>query len=198
MAWGRRRAGHDVPEAVLAVGVPAGDKLITAARDQLTGRWVLVNQTSVAVVTAPDDGSTEGSSDSEWPSHDHGAPDLVLSRPWLEVEAGAWDPESDTLRVAWVGEGSATSWRFTGPGARILTDAFRDRVQASVVLVREVDLGPGRKTRVAIRKDLATRELLEQVVPGRGVSPDDTELAEQVAVARATLRDQSGLPPVTA
>jgi len=178
VAWGRRRTADALPEAVRSAGVPEGDRLLAAAQDRLTGRWVLASRTRVAVVG--DDA------------------DVALSRRWLEVEAGTWDPESDVLRVTWVGEGAPTRWSFTGSGARIFTDAFRDRVQASVVLVREVDLGPGRKTRVAIRKDLATRELQEQVVPGRGNDPEDSELAAEVAVARATLRDQSGLPPLSA
>ncbi|MCK0114132.1 hypothetical protein MWU75_18495 [Ornithinimicrobium sp. F0845] len=177
MVWGRRASARP-PEAVLKAGVPDGDRLVAAARDELTGDWVLAARTQVSVVA-------EGG-------------DVILSNPWLAVEAGAWDPESDVLRVTWVGEGVPARWKFTGSGARLFTDTFRDRVQASVVLVREVDLGPGRKTRVAIRKDLATRELREQVVPGRGVRSDDTELADEVAVARATLRDQSGLPPVGA
>lgn len=177
MVWGRRGRA-DLPVEVLVAGVPADDRLVAAARDELTGRWVLATRTRVAVV----------GEDAE----------VTLSRPWLDVEGGYWDPESDVLRVTWVGEGVATQWRFTGHRARLFTDTFRDRVQASVVLVREIDLGPGRTTRVAIRKDLATRELLEQVVPGRGVRPDDDELAAEVAVARATLRDQSGLPPLGA
>lgn len=178
MAWGRGKGAQTPPEAVIEAGVPAGDRLIAAARDLTTQHWVLACRAVVAVVTDE--------------------AEVVLSRPWLRVEAGAWDPDADLLRVRWVDDPVASNWRFAGPGARVFTDAFRDRVQASVVLVREVDLGPGRKTRVAIRKDLATWELSEQVVPGRGVSPTDTELAREVEVARATLRDQSGLPPAGA
>ncbi|QDO88998.1 hypothetical protein FNH13_12255 [Ornithinimicrobium ciconiae] len=176
MAWGKKSEGP--PEAIREAGVPDGDKLIAAKVDELTGRWVLACRTRVTVVSD--------------------AGEVQESRPWLDVDGGTWDPEQDILRVTWIEGGTPTRWQFTGSGTHIFTDAFRDRVQSSVVLVREVDLGPGRKTRVAIRKDLATRELVDQVVPGRGVRSDDVELAEQVAVARATLRDQSGLPPLTA
>lgn len=177
VAWGRK-SGDGPPDVVVRAGVPARDKFVAAAWDELGQQWVVASRTRLTVVDQ--DGEVRRSS------------------RWLEVDGGAWDPDSDTLRVTWVAGGGATRWTFTGAGAHALTDAFRDRVDASVVLMREVDLGPGRKTRVAIRKDLATRELVDQVVPGQRVRPDDEELNEQVAVARATLRDQSGLPPLGA
>lgn len=177
MAW-RRKSTQGPPEAVVAAGVPPRDTLVAAAFDEAAAQWVVASRTRLAVVAQ--DG------------------EVSWSRPWLEVDGGAWDPDTDTLRATFVGGAAPTAWRFTGAGARAFTEIFRDRVEASVVLMREVDLGPGRKTRVAIRKDLATRELVDQVVPGPRVRPDDTELNEQVAVARATLRDQSGLPPLTA
>ncbi|WP_154402203.1 hypothetical protein [Ornithinimicrobium cavernae] len=177
MAWGRKTQ-EGPPGVVVAAGVPARDRLAAAAWDELTQAWVLASRTRLAVVAQ--DG------------------EVRQSRRWLEVDGGAWDPDSDVLRVTWVDGTTPTRWKFTGPGAHTFTDVFRDRVNASVVLVREVDLGPGRRTRVAIRKDLATRELVDQVVPGRGVRPDDHELRDQVAVARTTLRDQTGLPPLGA
>lgn len=177
MAWGRKDQER-APAEVVDAGVPPGDKLLAAARDELGDQWVLATTTRIAVVGL--DGGVR------------------VSRPWLDVDRGAWDPDSDLLRVTWVSGGGPSRWQFSGRAAHGFTDAFRDRVQASVVLVREVDLGPGRKTRVAVRKDLATRELIDQVIPGRGVSEGDTELVEQVAVARATLRDQAGMPPVSA
>lgn len=177
MAWGRKSAAGP-PEAVVRAGVPTRDKLVAAAFEELGQQWVLATRTRLVVVLQ--DG------------------EVRESHPWLDVDGGTWDPDTDTLRVSWVTGGGPTRWRLTGDGAHAFTDAFRDRVEASVVLMREIDLGPGRKTRVAIRKDLATRELVDQVVPGPRVRPDDTELHEQVAVARATLRDQSGLPPLTA
>ena len=179
MAWGKKQTG--LPEAVAAAaaaGATNGDRLVAAAHDDLADQWVLAGRTHLRVV-GPD--GTER-----------------LARPWLDVDAGSWDPETDVLAVTWVDDGEPAQWRLTGPTARTFTEAFRDRVQASVVLIREVDLGRGRTTRVAVRKDLATRELLDQVVPGPGVRALDSELAREVAVARATLRDQSGLPPLGA
>lgn len=177
MAW--RKKGQDRPPAeVLAAGVTDGDRLVTAVRDDSGEQWVLACVTRIVVVTP--------------------GGQVRLSRPWLDVDSAAWDPESDTLQVTWVDGGEPVRWQLKGQTARPFTDAFRDRVQASVVLVREVDLGPRRTAQVAIRKDLATRELIDQVVLGDGARSDDRELARQVAVARATLRDQSGMTPLGA
>ncbi|WP_256842513.1 hypothetical protein [Ornithinimicrobium cryptoxanthini] len=176
MGW--RNKEQDPPPEVLAAALADGDRLVAAAHDDAGDQWVLASVTRLMVV-GPD-------------------AQVRLSRPWLDVDRGGWDPESDTLQVTWVDGSAPVSWQLTGRPARPFTDAFRDRVQASVVLVRQVDLGPGRTAQVAIRKDLATRELIDQVVLGARARSDDQELARQVAVARATLRDQSGMSPLGA
>ena len=58
----------------------------------------------------------------------------------------------------------------------------------------ELDLPRPKRARVAIRQDLATGELLDQVVLGRGTrpSPEIDAHAQQVL---AILRDEVGLPP---
>src|SRR5690606_31393884 len=81
MAWGRKDQER-APAEVLDAGVPPGDKLLAAARDELGDQWVLATTTRIAVV-GPDGG-------------------VRVSRPWLDVDRGAWDPDSDLLRVTWV------------------------------------------------------------------------------------------------
>jgi hypothetical protein len=81
----------------------------------------------------------------------------------------------------------------TGPGR--VPEAFRERVQASVVLTRQVDLGSRRSAPVVIRKELRSRELSEQVLWGAAARQDDAELTAAVAAASLELRDQVGLPP---
>ena len=181
MPFWRRRAepeGEPVTGAVPAVP----DEVRAAARDDVTGGWVVATQWRLLLVADPD-GPT--------------GPRVELDRPWLEVDSGAWDPDTTVLSVTWVGGGAGQQWtlrRLTGPGK--MPETFWERVQASVVLTREVDLGPRRKARVAIRKALDTRELVDQVILGRGSRPGDSELAREVAISRAELRDQVGLPPV--
>lgn len=124
------------------------------------------------------------------------AGDTVLERAWHEVDSGAWDPDLWVLSVSFVDGRGGRQWQLktqTGPGE--VPQVFRERTQASVVLTRRVDLGPRRTARVTVRKELRTRELVEQVLWGRGTSRDDTELARRVHAARFEVRDQVGLPP---
>ena len=181
---GRKSVPDDVPkgnpappEAVLrSAGLGSGEKVHAAAQDDWDGAWVLA--TTWRLVTVGDDGQVQ------------------LDRPWLTVDSGSWDPDTYQLGVSWVDGTPVTRWRLrssSGPGR--LPEALHDRVSASVVLTRHVDLGTGRTARVVIRKDLATRELHEQVLVDRAARPGDTELRDEVARARTEVRSQVGLPP---
>lgn len=184
---GRNKVPDDVPkgnptppEAVLsAAGLGSGEKLHAAARDDWDGSWVLA--TTWRLVTVTDEGQVQ------------------LDRRWLAVDSGSWDPDTYQLGVSWVDGTPVTQWRLrssSGPGR--LPDTLHDRVSASVVLTRHVDLGPGRTARVVIRKDLSTRELHEQVLVDRAARAADTELRDEVARARTEVRTQVGLPPAGA
>lgn len=175
----KQRAGLPaVPKPVdSAAGLGSGERILAAAQDDHSGRWVLITSWRLVVV---------GTSD---------VPELVVDQPWLEVDGGSWDPETGSLSLSWVGGGAGLQWQFlerTGPGR--VPESFRERVSASVVLTRHLDLGPRRTARVAIREDLRDRSLSEQVLLGKGVSPQDAELFEAVDEARTELRDQVGLP----
>jgi len=82
-------------------------------------------------------------------------------------------------------------WRL-GEEALFL-QTLRERVQASVVLTQELPLSGRRTGRAVIRQDLATGELTEQVVLGKGVG-DDPEVEAACAIAFAFLREQVGMP----
>ncbi len=115
----------------------------------------------------------------------------LLARPWHEVDAGTWSSELGQLTVTWVDGGRPGQW-VLGP-ASLLPETVRERVQASVVLLQRVDLGPRRSARAVIRQDLGTGELVEQVVLGRGVRRDDPEVVMRSEEALAYLREQVGL-----
>lgn len=186
--FGQRRAGgREAPEEQLShrrVSLPVdlriptqrGEHVLAAAQDDLTRAWVAL--TTYRIVTLTE------------------TAEVGVDRPWHEVDTGAWEPDSGTLSLTWVGGGRGLQWQLrerTGPGQ--VPQVFRERVSASVVLVREVDLGARRSARVSIRSVLSTRELVDQVLWGRGAGPEDPELAPQVEAARQDLRDQVGLPP---
>ena len=84
-----------------------------------------------------------------------------------------------------------SQWVFREP-TRLL-ETVRERVQASVVLTQELALGTRRTGRVVIRQDLASGEMVEQVLLGRGVRPDDAGVQDAVDGALAYLREQVGL-----
>jgi hypothetical protein len=160
----------------LSVPTRRGEHVLAAAQDDLTGAWVAL--TTYRVLTLTEDG------------------EVAVDRPWHEVDTGAWDPDSSTLSLSWVGGTRGLQWQLrqrTGPGT--IPQVFRDRVSASVVLVREIDLGPRRTARVSIRSVLGTRELVDQVLRGRGVRGDDRELEREIERSRRELREQVGLPP---
>lgn len=160
----------------MAVPTRRGEQVLAQAQDDLTSVWVVL--TTYRLLTL-----TEGG-------------EVALDRPWHEVDTGAWDPDSSTLSLSWVGGTRGLQWQLrqrTGEGG--VPQVFRDRVSASVVLVREVDLGARRTARVSIREVLGTRELVDQVLRGRGAQADDHELDREIERCRRGLREQVGLPP---
>lgn len=165
----------DLPHAVRPT-LARGEQVLASAQEDGTGHWLLL--TTFRLLEVADTG------------------DVLLERPWHEVDTGAWDPDLWALAVTFVDQLGGRQWvlqRRTGPG--MVPQVFRERTSATVVLMRAVDLGPRRTARVTIRKVLPTRELVEQVLWGRGPGESDPELATAVHAARIDLRDQVGLPP---
>ncbi|PZU43251.1 MAG: hypothetical protein DI571_09550 [Arsenicicoccus sp.] len=165
----------DLPDAVRPT-LARGEQVLASAQEDGTGHWLLL--TTFRLLEVADTG------------------DVLLERPWHEVDTGAWDPDLWALAVTFVDQLGGRQWvlqRRTGPG--MVPQVFRERTSATVVLMRAVDLGPRRTARVTIRKVLLTRELVEQVLWGRGPGESDPELAAAVHAVRVDLRDQVGLPP---
>jgi hypothetical protein len=170
------RGQADLPDG-LDVDLQRREQVLAVAQDDHTAAWVVL--TTYRVVMLSPAGETQ------------------VDRPWHDVDTGAWEPQTMTLSLSWVGSVRGLQWTLrerTGPGR--VPEVLRERVSASVVLMRQVDLGPRRTARVSIRKDLSSRQLVDQVLLGRGVRSDDAELARRVAETRRELRDSVGLPPV--
>ena len=169
------RSAEDVPQGAREP-LGRGEQLLASAQEDSAGHWLLL--TTWRLLERTDDGET------------------LLERAWHEVDSGAWNPETWTLAASFVDGLEGRQWtlrRLTGPG--LVPEVFRERTSASVVLTRVVDLGPRRSARVTVRNDLRTRELVEQVLLGRGSRPDDEALREQVLLARQELRGQVGMDP---
>jgi hypothetical protein len=154
-----------------AVPLGRGDRILNGAPDLDGTAWVVATSHSLALVGP--DGS------------------LVWQRPWHECDHGSWNRDNGLLTVTWVDRGQPGQWRFGDE--RLFLQTLRERVQASVVLSEELRLSGRRTGRAVIRQDLATRELVEQVVLGRGVREDD-EVRRASARALGWLREQVGMP----
>ncbi|MFV0464367.1 MAG: hypothetical protein ACK5MP_14450 [Nostocoides sp.] len=172
MSWPRRGVGHELPVEVRAeLGARAGRVLAVGRDERAEGGWMIVGRTALALTTA------------------YGG-DLRL-RPWHDVDGGSWDHETFTLTVTWVDD--EPPWLVVLRGDSPTPEAFRERVQASVVLADQVDIGPRRRARVVVRRDLATGELIGQIVMGRDSSTTDTELITAASAALSGLKEQVGM-----
>ncbi|KGN34601.1 hypothetical protein N802_00465 [Knoellia sinensis KCTC 19936] len=164
------RRGPEVPTEVASVLGERARDVLSIARDVRSTAYVVATKTHVYAVRS-------GSVD--------------LDRPWHMVDTGSWNDETRRLTVNWVDKAPASVWEIELPST--FPQVLRERVQATVVLSDEVDLGDKRKARVVVRKDLATQALLGQTILGRGVRSSDPGVAEETRAALDRLREQVGL-----
>lgn len=176
MAWlTRRDPDRTPPPVVLAALSPdiqaaPADRLLAAARSEQT--WLLA--TTVRFGAVHIDGSVR------W------------LRPWHEVDSASWSREASTLTVTFVDGARPVSLPLDAQ--RTFLQVVRERVQASVVSVLDLPLPGPRRAKAVIRQDLATGELVEQLVIGRGTRPSPA-IDEAAADAFRLLREETGLPP---
>ena len=164
------RRGPDVPEEVSSVLGDRARVVLSVARAERSGADLVATTTHEYAVRS---GSVE------------------LERPWHMVDTGSWDDQTRLLTVQWVDKAPASVWEVELPST--FPQVLRERVQATVVLSDEVDLGSRRRARVVVRKDLATQALLGQTLLGRGVRSTDPGVREETRAALDRLREQVGL-----
>jgi hypothetical protein len=115
---------------------------------------------------------------------------------WQDVESADWDRDTEEFRVGEVG-----SWgqprvehRFAISEPRRLLELVRERVTASVLLVRHVPLDGRRGVRVIARRapsgDRALRWIYEY---DAGIDPDDPTVRLAAETALAAAQDEVGL-----
>jgi hypothetical protein len=112
----------------------------------------------------------------------------LVRRPWTDVDHAAWDEDSATLAVWWVGSRVATPLE-VGEGS-FVPEVVHERVRSSIVLTREVPLGDGRSAFVTLRKAV-DGTLSTQALPpkGRKLEPEALELVRR---AEAGLLEEAG------
>ncbi len=111
-----------------------------------------------------------------------------VRRPWTDVDHAAWDEDSRTLAVWWVGSRIATPLELDE--GSFLPEVVHERVRSSIVLTREVPLGDGRSAFVTLRK-ATDGTLSTQTLPpkGRRLDPDGAALVRR---AEAALLEEAG------
>ncbi|MGN0064336.1 MAG: hypothetical protein ACI379_08830 [Nocardioides sp.] len=116
--------------------------------------------------------------------------------PWEQVEAASWDVESGTLRVSEVG-----TWGEQRPEHAValetpgrLLELLRERVTASIVLQRHVELSPRQHMRVIARRaPRGAAEIFWMYEYDEGVDPDDPAVRAAAEEALAGARHDVGL-----
>lgn len=168
--FGRRDPG--LPDAVRsAVPLRAGDRIIAWAHDTQSDQHVVASTHQLSAIGPGDT--------------------LLWQRPWHEVDSGTWDGDSGLLTITWVDGRRPAQWLLRDPSR--IQEALRERVQASVVLADEFRVMDGRRrVRVVIRHDLATDELIEQILLGKGVDLKDPDIMREATARLARLRSEVG------
>lgn len=118
---------------------------------------------------------------------------VLDERPWHDAENAAWDDETRTLRIRWV-DGAPTWGLPVDEPDRDLMTTIRARIQSTLVTASSAKVG-GRTVRVALRRDLASGDLLLQHQYGQGLRAGDPRVAAAAASLEADIRDDAGLPP---
>lgn len=168
------------PLAGVDLGLDPADTVLAVCTDTSTGERLVASKHQLSIVAAPgeDAAALEQAT-------------VRLQRPWHLVDAGSYDNDADVLTVSWVDREPDLALH-VGFHRPFLT-AFRERVQASVIVADEIEMGQRRSIRVVVRKDLARDKLLDQVILGPGVRLAQPGVRDKVAAARLALREQVGL-----
>jgi hypothetical protein len=119
-----------------------------------------------------------------------------LRLAWEDVEAADWDRDTGQLRVSEVGRWGEPRVEHRYPIAEPgrLLELLRERVTASVLLVRHVPIDGRRGVRVIARRPPAGDRALRWVYEyDEGVDPDDPAVRLAAETALAEARDEVGL-----
>ena len=164
-----------VPADVVArAGLPRGDRVLAGAEAD-DGTWLLGTRDALVVLAVDD------------------AP---RSLPWERVETADWDRDLDRLRVVEVAVFGQVRpvHELTVPRPGLLLQLIRERVTASVLLVRHVPLEGRRGVRVIARRPPAGDRALRWVYEyDPGIDPDDPTVRLAAETALAAAQDEVGL-----
>ena len=149
----------------------------------------------LAAVEAQDGTWLVGTRDAFHAVHPDGATEVALR--WEEVQRADWDLDTETLQVVAVGEYGrpVTAYSFVLPAPGALLPLVRERVTASVLLQRRVDVERKRGFSVIGRRSPTGRgDVTWAFEFDRGVDPDDPAVMAAAEAALRDARESLGLP----
>lgn len=165
-------------------------------------RWRRAERTSVATLVrgerplaraVADDGTAlVATRDAFHLAPEDGSPGRRIA--WESVEAAEWDAETATFRFSEVGEWGQPrpEHSFVLGDARLLLELVRDRVTASIVLQRDVEVAGGRLRVIARRAPHGAAGVVWFFEYDAGVDPDDPTVRAAAARALAQAKDELG------
>ena len=114
------------------------------------------------------------------------------SHPWHQIATGRWDGGGN--RLTWV-DTSGAEHAVVLTGRSRFPDLFNERVSASVVFTRRVDLGNRRHALIALRRSLESGagEADWAVTPSAGVDLDDPAVSARIDQELAAVRADFGI-----
>jgi len=174
----KRFLGRTAPapaDVVARAGLARGEKVLAAARSE-DGTWVL--GTRDALVLLP-----------------HGEAALPTRIAWEHVQAADWSRDDDRLRVSEVGEYGRPrpvhEVVLEEPG--LLLQLVRERVTASVVLQRRVEVGDGRGLMVVARRPPRGGDVAWAYELDPGLDPDDPVVRDAAETGLRRAAEELGL-----
>lgn len=171
--WGRTAPAP--ADVVARAGLSRGEKVLAAARSE-DGTWVL--GTRDALVLLPEDEAA--------------GPTRIA---WEQVQAADWSRDDDRLRVSEVGEYGRPRpvHEVVLAEPDLLLQLVRERVTASVVLQRRVEVGGGRGLTVVGRRPPRGGEVAWAYELDAGLDPDDQVVRSAAEAGLRSAAEELGL-----
>ncbi|HEX5534661.1 MAG TPA: hypothetical protein VFX33_13050 [Actinomycetales bacterium] len=170
----RRRRGPRIPDDVrAALALDRGEHVLAAAQIR-DGAWTVATDRRLLLVRGRE---------------------VVLDRPWWQVDTAGWDGDSGVLSITWVGGGSGTWLELAEDSQEQLPRVLRERVDSTVVAVQHVKVDQVNSPRPGGARLVARRvegEVLLQVLLDRGTDPTDPAVVTALDDGRAALEDMVG------
>lgn len=196
MSWWRRPERPAPDWALACLDLDPRDRVLAWGQDTVTGALVVATLHALHHVPPAAQGTADAGAGRDalavLPTGVAADAAARWSRPWLDVLAGAWDPGTHTLSVTWADGSRASMWTLQDRQLR-LPSVFQERVRASLYVSAPIESGGRAAGQVALRRDLASGELREQVSWRGGRRAHDPAAAAEVQRLIADLRDQAGL-----